>query len=101
LFGQTTFNLTFCCHLHHLFFNCALFPGGRFSNSPTSQSPVRCTKGEPSEPFVQRAAAAPQLQLRLFKIPKKNPRFAQFFFGTSQSHSALAVRLKDDTTTDN
>ena len=42
LFGQTSFNLAFCSYLHHQFFNWASVPGGRFSNSPTSQSPVRC-----------------------------------------------------------
>ena len=43
LFGQTSFNLAFCCYLHHQFFNWASVPGGRFSNSPTSQSPnVAC-----------------------------------------------------------
>jgi hypothetical protein len=40
LFGQTIFNLAFCCYLHHQFFNLASVPGGRFSNSPTSQSPI-------------------------------------------------------------
>jgi hypothetical protein len=43
LFGQTSFNLAFCCYLHHQFFNWASVPGGHFSNSPTSQSPVRST----------------------------------------------------------
>ena len=38
-FGQTSFNLAFCCYLQHQFFNWASVPGGRFSNSPTSQSP--------------------------------------------------------------
>ena len=33
--------LAFCCYLHNHFFNLASVPGGRFSNSPTSQSPVR------------------------------------------------------------
>ena len=42
LFGLTSFNWAFCCYLHHQFFNWASVPGGRFSNSPTSQSPVRC-----------------------------------------------------------
>ena len=43
LFGQTSFNLAFCCYLKHQFFNWASVPGGRFSNSPTSQSPnVSC-----------------------------------------------------------
>ncbi len=41
LLGQTSFNLAFCYYLHHQFFNWALVPGGRFSNAPTSQSPVR------------------------------------------------------------
>ena len=40
LFGQTSFNLASCCYLHHQFFNLASVPGGRFSNSPTSQSPI-------------------------------------------------------------
>ena len=40
LFGQTSFNLAFCCYLKHQYFNWASVPGGRFSNSPTSQSPV-------------------------------------------------------------
>jgi len=40
LFGQTSFNLAFCCYFHHQFFNWAAVPGGRFSNSPTSQSPI-------------------------------------------------------------
>jgi hypothetical protein len=42
MFGQTSFNLAFCCYLQHQFRNWASVPGGRFSNSPTSQSPVRC-----------------------------------------------------------
>jgi len=42
LFGQTSFNLAFCCYLQLQFFNWVAVPGGRFSNSPTSQSPVRC-----------------------------------------------------------
>jgi len=42
LFGQTIFNLAFCCYLHYQLFNWALVPGGRFSNSQTSQSPERC-----------------------------------------------------------
>ena len=41
LLGQTSSNLAFCCYLHHQFFNCALVPGGRFSNSQTSPSPIR------------------------------------------------------------
>ena len=41
LFGQTSFNLAFCSYLRHHFFNWASVTGGRFSNSPTSQSPVR------------------------------------------------------------
>jgi hypothetical protein len=41
LFGQKSFNLAFCCYLQQQFFNWASVPGGRFSNSPTSQSPVR------------------------------------------------------------
>ena len=40
LFGQTSFNLAFCCYLHQQFFNWASVPGGRFSNPPTSQSPI-------------------------------------------------------------
>ena len=39
LFGQTSFNWAFCCYIRHQFFNWAAVPGGRFSNSPTSQSP--------------------------------------------------------------
>jgi hypothetical protein len=35
LFGQTSFNLAFCCYLHHQLFNWALVSGGHFSNSPT------------------------------------------------------------------
>ena len=40
LFGQTSFNLAFCCYLHHYFSNWASVPGRRFSNPPTSQSPI-------------------------------------------------------------
>jgi hypothetical protein len=39
-FGQKLFNLAFCSYLHFRFFNWAAFPGGRISNSPTSQSPI-------------------------------------------------------------
>ena len=44
LFGLTGFNWAFCCYLHHQLSNWASVLGGRFSNSPTSQSPVRCTQ---------------------------------------------------------
>jgi hypothetical protein len=44
-----------------------------------------CTKFSLRSPFVQ---------LWFFKIPKKNPRFAPFFFGTSPSRSALATILE-------
>jgi hypothetical protein len=40
-FGQTEFNLAFCCYLQLQFFNWASVPGGRFSNPPTTPSPVR------------------------------------------------------------
>jgi hypothetical protein len=39
-FGQKFFNVAFCSYLHHQFFNWAAVPGGRFSNSPKSQSPT-------------------------------------------------------------
>jgi len=65
-----------------------------------------CTKGSLRSPSVQRAAAAPQLHKVLPPVAlrttavlqnsEKNPRFARFFFGTSQSRSALADRLKTD-----
>jgi hypothetical protein len=84
-------------------FQSAAVPGGRNSISPPSPSPVRCTKGSLREPFVQRAAAAPQLHKVLAALAlrttavlqnsEKNPRYAQFFFGTSQSRSALGVTL--------
>jgi hypothetical protein len=32
--------LAFCSYLHHQYFNWAAVPGGRISNSPTSQSPI-------------------------------------------------------------
>jgi hypothetical protein len=38
--GQKFFNLAFCSYLHPQYFNWAAVPGGRFSNSPTSQSPI-------------------------------------------------------------
>jgi hypothetical protein len=38
--GQKFFNVTFCSYLHLQYFNWAAVPGGRFSNSPTSQSPI-------------------------------------------------------------
>jgi hypothetical protein len=38
--GQKFFNVAFCSYLHLQFFNWAAVPGGRFSNSPTSQSPI-------------------------------------------------------------
>jgi hypothetical protein len=59
LFGQTIFNWAFCCYLHHQFFNWASVPGGRFSNSPTSQSPVRYTKewGDSINPFFTNFAS--------------------------------------------
>jgi hypothetical protein len=34
------FNVAFCSYLHLQYFNWAAVPGGRFSNSPTSQSPI-------------------------------------------------------------
>jgi hypothetical protein len=39
-FGQKFFNVAFCSYLHHQYFNWAAVPGGRISNSPTSQSPI-------------------------------------------------------------
>jgi hypothetical protein len=39
--GRTFFNLAFCRYLQLWFFNWASVPGGRFSNSPTTPSPVR------------------------------------------------------------
>jgi hypothetical protein len=39
-FGQKFFNVAFCSYLHLQHFNWAAVPGGRFSNSPTSQSPI-------------------------------------------------------------
>jgi TIR domain len=39
-FGQKFFNVAFCSYLHLQYFNWAAVPGGRFSNSPTSQSPI-------------------------------------------------------------
>jgi VirE N-terminal domain/Primase C terminal 2 (PriCT-2) len=39
-FGQKFFNVAFCSYLHLQFFNWAAVPGRRFSNSPTSQSPI-------------------------------------------------------------
>jgi hypothetical protein len=39
-FGQKFFNLAFCSYLHLRYFNWAAVPGGRFSNPPTSQSPI-------------------------------------------------------------
>jgi thiol-disulfide isomerase/thioredoxin len=39
-FGQKFFNLAFCSYLHLQFFNWAAVPGGRFSNSTTTQSPI-------------------------------------------------------------
>jgi hypothetical protein len=38
--GQKFFNVAFCSYLHLQFFNWAAVPGGRFSNPPTSQSPI-------------------------------------------------------------
>jgi hypothetical protein len=38
--GQKFFNLAFCSYLHLQYFNWAAVPGGRISNSPTSQSPI-------------------------------------------------------------
>jgi hypothetical protein len=35
-----SFSIIFCTLFVHLFFNWAAVPGGRFSNSPTSQSPI-------------------------------------------------------------
>ncbi len=40
-FGLTFFNLAFSCYLQLQFFNWASVPGGRFSNPPTTPSPVR------------------------------------------------------------
>ena len=42
--GRTFFNLAFCCYFHLQFFNWASVPGGRFSNTPTTPSPVRCVQ---------------------------------------------------------
>ena len=39
--GWTFFNLAFSCYLQLQFFNWASVPGGRFSNPPTTPSPVR------------------------------------------------------------
>jgi hypothetical protein len=39
-FGQKFFNVAFCFYLHLQYFNWAAVPGGRISNSPTSQSPI-------------------------------------------------------------
>jgi hypothetical protein len=39
-FGQKFFNLAFCSYLHLQFFKWAAVPGGRFTNSPKSQSPI-------------------------------------------------------------
>ena len=57
LFVQTSFNLAFCCYLQFQFFNWASVPGGRFSNSPTSQSPV--VGGNFSRPFYQLKISSP------------------------------------------
>jgi Domain of unknown function (DUF4263) len=38
--GQKFFNVAFCSYLHLQYFNWAAVPGRRFSNSPTSQSPI-------------------------------------------------------------
>jgi len=48
---------------------------------------------------VQKARFARLLYsaLRLGKIPKNNPPFAPFFFGTSQSRCALVATLTNDT----
>jgi hypothetical protein len=72
-------------------------------NPTLRQAENRCTKGSLREPFVQRAAAAPQLHKVLAALAlrttavlqnsKKNPRYAQFFFATSQSRSALAASV--------
>jgi hypothetical protein len=35
-----SFSIIFCTLYVHLFFNWAAVPGGRFSNTPTSQSPI-------------------------------------------------------------
>jgi hypothetical protein len=35
-----SFSIIFCTLFVHLFFNWAAVPGGRISNSPTSQSPI-------------------------------------------------------------
>jgi hypothetical protein len=43
-FGQKFFNVAFCSYLHLQYFNWAAVPGGRFSNSPTSQSPIVACK---------------------------------------------------------
>ena len=40
--GWTFFNLAFSRYLQNQFFNWASVPGGRFSNPPTTPSPVRC-----------------------------------------------------------
>jgi hypothetical protein len=39
------------------------------------------------------STSLPLVQLRFCKIPKRNPRFAPFFFGTSQSN--YQFKLKD------
>ena len=41
LLGQMSFNLAFCCYIQINFFYWASVPGGRFSNPPTTPSPVR------------------------------------------------------------
>ena len=38
--GQKFFNVAFCSYLHLQYFNWAAVPGRRFSNPPTSQSPI-------------------------------------------------------------
>jgi hypothetical protein len=43
-FGQKFYNLAFCSYLHLQYFNWAAVPGGRFSNPPTSQSPIVACK---------------------------------------------------------
>jgi len=40
LFGQSSFNLAFCCYLKSQFFNWASVPGERNSNATPAQSPV-------------------------------------------------------------
>lgn len=67
---------------------------------------TRCAKGSLRSPSAQRAAAPPQLYEALPLVAlrttaalqncEKNPRFARFFFATSQSRRALYAILLDN-----